>query len=218
MKLTVRIALCTASLAVRLMAADAPAPAPASAAPAAPVDDQKKLEDAIMTRLADHAIKKGDKPVTTGAKTPESEKTGVSQVPDGVSKTDPTMLMPKVEVNQSRITQQRIIEQEKEREIAREKQNSTPTGLDAGLNDEHVSKALAIFGGASAEKRAQISQIRVESLETERDLLDEIARAPTKEEREALKHELDVMRTNRREMEKASWDDRSVGDRSFGGK
>ncbi len=210
MKLSVRIALCTASFAVRLIAADTPAPA----APASPVDEQKKLEDAILTRLADHAIKKGEKPAAAG-KTPESAKTGVSQVPDGVSP-DPTLLMPKVEVNQSRITEQRIIEQKKDLEIAREKQLSTPTGLDSGLNDPGVSKALAIFGGSSAEQRAQVSQIRVESLETERDLLDEIARAPTKEERDALKHELDTMRTNRRELEKAAWDDRSVGDRSPG--
>ncbi len=206
MKYAVRIAVCTAGLAVRLWAADAPA-----APTATPVDEQKKLEDAILTRLADHAIKKGEKPVpaTAAAGKTAPAPAGVSQVPDGVSKEDVTTLMPKLEVNQSRITAQRIQEQKKDLEIAREKQNSTPTVLDTGLNGSGVSKTLAVFGGSSAEQRAAVSQERVSLLESERDLLDEIARAPTKEERDELKHELDQMRAIRRDLEKAPQGDRA---------
>lgn len=195
MKLPLRTALLAAGLALRLAAADAPTPA----APASPADEQKILEQAILERLADHALKKGEKAAPVGA-TDKAAPAPVSGVPDAPA-TDPTMLLPRVEVNQSRITQQAILEHQKDREIALEKKNTTPTPVDSALNDPGVSHVLGVLGGSSSDDRARLAQERVSLLETERDLLDEIARAPTNEERDALQRQLNDLRTMRRELE-----------------
>lgn len=195
MKLPLRTALLAAGLALRLAAADAPTPA----APASPADEQKILEQAILERLADHALKKGEKAAPVGA-TDKAAPAPVSGVPDAPA-TDPTMLLPRVEVNQSRITQQAILEHQKDREIALEKKNTTPTPVDSALNDPGVSHVLGVLGGSSSDDRARLAEERVSLLETERDLLDEIARAPTNEERDALQRQLNDLRTMRRELE-----------------
>ena len=188
--------MCAACLAVRLAAADAPAPtAPISAA-----DEEKKHEQAILDRLAEHSLKKGEKPSTAGG-SGKSATPGVSGVPDAPAKEDATMLLPRVEVNQSRITEQVILEHKKDREIAQEKKNTVPTPVDSALNDPGVSHVLGVLGGSSSDDRARLAEERVSLLETERDLLDEIARAPTKEERVALQRQLDDLRTMRRELE-----------------
>jgi hypothetical protein len=209
-----RTALITGCVAAcRLAAADEtppPAPAPAST----PLtDDQKKLEEAIRIRLAEHALKKGAKATVTATEAsaatanpgaPGANGTGTAAKPGE----DPTMLLPRVEVNKSRVTELAIKLHEKDLEIAREKKNSTPTTLDTALNDPGVSHTLSIFGGASSEDRARLSQERVGLLEAEKDLIEAIAQAKTKEEKDELEKTLTDLKEMRRELERAPRDER----------
>ena len=179
----------------------APTPPPAQ-------DDQKKLEEAIRLRLAEHALHKAAKaapasdtatPPETSA-TPTPAKDATTQV--ATAKEDPATMLPRVEVSKSRITDLAIQLQQKDREIAQEKKNSTPTKLDDTLNDDKVSHSLAIFGGSSADDRARLAQERVGLLEAERDLIEQIAQARTKEERDDLQNQLNELKTMRRELER----------------
>ncbi|MEO6875711.1 MAG: hypothetical protein ABI222_12900 [Opitutaceae bacterium] len=237
MKFPFRTVLVSVCLTLRLAAADPDtdvALPPPSATPApAPVRttaDQKKLEAAIRERLAEHALRKSTKTVATEpipAETPADKNAkpvaasapAVSTAPTkpgasaatataASSKEDSTMLLPRVEVNKTRVTEQLIKEHEKDVEIAREKKNTVPTTLDNALNDSDVSHSLAIFGGSSSDDRARLAQERVSLLEAEKDLLDEIARAPTKEERKELQDQLNELKTMRRELERAPRDER----------
>ena len=148
----VRSVLLAACLTLRLAAADAPAPSPDSAAtPAASpaLDDQKKLEEAIRARLAEHALKKTTMAatVTPAAAQPGTDATGTTAAtpakdagaPPAKPADDPTTLLPRVEVNQSRITALAIKQHEMDVQIAREKKNTKPTALDENLNDPAVS-------------------------------------------------------------------------------
>ncbi|MBI5767065.1 MAG: hypothetical protein HZA93_04670 [Verrucomicrobia bacterium] len=119
------------------------------------------------------------------------------------AKQEPATILPKVEVNRSRINEidGRIIEQE--REIAHEKVNTKPTEVDKALNHPKVAKALSIFGGESSSQRATVASERVKIMEEERDLLETMKAAKTKEERAELQKELEALRSYRRELEKS---------------
>jgi cell division protein FtsB len=75
--------------------------------------------------------------------------------------------------------------------------------LDKALNDSKIAKPLAMFGGESAQFRKQVSNQRVSLMEDEKDLIEAIAQAKTKEEKEELQKELDALRAERRELERA---------------
>ena len=214
--LLLRTTLLTACLALRLAAADTPGPSPASTS-TAPLDDQKKLEEAIRLRLAEHALKKATKaaPPAATATPPSGSPANPAGTPPAAAdaqsaapKDEPTTLLPPVEVSQSRITELAIKQHEMDVQIAREKRNTTPTGLDNSLNDPGVSHTLSIFGGSSSEDRARLAQERVSLLEAEKDLMEEIATARTKEERDDLEKQLNELRTMRRELERAPKDER----------
>lgn len=119
------------------------------------------------------------------------------------AKQAPAAVMPKVEVRRDRITilDQKLAVQEKE--IAREKVNTKPTELDKALNDSRLVKPLSIFGGESAEQRATVAQDRVDVMESEKDLIEAIAYARTKEQKAELQKQLDELRMYRRELEKS---------------
>jgi hypothetical protein len=119
------------------------------------------------------------------------------------AKQEPATVLPKVEVNRSRINEidGKIIEQE--REIAREKQNVKPTELDKALNNPKLSTALSILGGESSQHRATVAGERVKIMEEERGLLEAMKAAKTKEEKAGLQKELDLLRAYRRELEKS---------------
>jgi len=204
-----RTALLTTCLTFRLVAADSPAPSPAtttSPTATSALDEQRKLEEAIQLRLAEHALKKT---ATTAATTPTAtapaKDTGGQPAKPA---DDPTMLLPKVEVSQSRITESAIQLQAKDRQIAQEKKNTKPTGLDVNLNDTEVSHSLSLFGGSSSEDRARLAQERVSLLEAERDLIEQIAIARTDAERDELQKQLNELKTMRRELERAPRDER----------
>ena len=186
-----------------------------SAAEEAPKKQATKEE--IQARLAEHARKKatGESSVRTAAspqKTPAPVSATSAPVAPGTSPTpapapapapDEAKILPKVEVRKGRVTElDRQLEQQN-KEIAREKKNAKPTPLDETLNGPKVSKALALFGGQSSSDRSAIAKERVAMMEEERDMIESISQAPTKEEKEELQKTLDSMRAMRRELEKS---------------
>ena len=215
--LPVRFALLIACLALRLAAADTPASA---------AEDQKKLEEAIRVRLADHALHKASRaappaesatgptatpaPGATAHPAPAPTPTAAAPAgpPAAAPKDEAATQLPRVEVNKSRITELAIALHEKDIEIAREKKAAKPTGLDESMNDPEVAHSLSIFGGASSEDRARLAQERISLLEAEKEIIEEIDQARTKEERDELKKMLNDLKTMRRDLERAPRDER----------
>ena len=118
------------------------------------------------------------------------------------AKQEPATVLPKVEVNRSRVNELNGMIVEQEKEIAREKQNARPTEIDKALNNPKVSKALSIFGGESSSQRATVASERVKIMEEERELLEATKTAKTTDEKAGLQKELDALRAYRRELEK----------------
>lgn len=136
-------------------------------------------------------------PKETLASTKGGEKKQEKEVPP------PPTVMPKVEVRNSRITEldQKIAKQEQA--IAREKENTKSTETDRALNDPKVSRIFSLFGGESSEHRAGIAQERVSLMEAEKDILEAMKTARTKEEKAELQKQLDELKAYRRELEKS---------------
>ena len=114
----------------------------------------------------------------------------------------PTIL-PQMEVKKSRITELDDKLNQQEREIIREKKNTVPTEVDNALNDSKIARAFSIFGGESNQYRANIASERVSMMEDEKDLIEAIAHANTKEEKKELKNQLAEMKKMRRELQKS---------------
>jgi hypothetical protein len=108
-----------------------------------------------------------------------------------------------VEVKKGRITEldQKLAKQEQD--IARERKNLKPSEVDSALNDGKIARPLAIFGGESTQFRQHVASERVELMEAEKDLIEAIARAKTKEEKLELQKQLNELKTVRRELEKS---------------
>jgi hypothetical protein len=126
--------------------------------------------------------------------------TAKSQSP--ARKESPTVL-PKVEVKKGRITEldQKLAKQEQD--IARERKNLKVSEVDSALNDSKVASPLSIFGGESSQFRQRVASERVELMEAEKDLIEAIARAKTKEEKKELQKQLDELKMVRRELDKS---------------
>lgn len=114
---------------------------------------------------------------------------------------EPTVVMPKIDVNRGKIHPLARELFEKEREIAREKELTKPSELDKALNNPKVS--VPLFGGQSTASRASIASERTALLEAEADLIEEIGRARTKEQKAELRKQLDELKKVRRELEHA---------------
>lgn len=178
----------------------------------------------IKARLAEHARKKAAEaeaaraaaakketdtaavaaPVATGA---DAKPAAPADAKDPKAAADtkqeaPTVL-PKVEVKKGKITELDRQLEKQNQEIAREKKNAKPTPLDDTLNGSKVSKVFALFGGQSSDDRANVAKERVAMMEEERDLIEAIAQAQTKEEKAELQKTLDDMRAMRRELEQS---------------
>ncbi|MEI8089855.1 MAG: hypothetical protein WCG63_09715 [Opitutaceae bacterium] len=117
------------------------------------------------------------------------------------SKNETADVLPKVEVRRGRVTEIEREVFEQEREIAREKQKTKSTDLDRALNEPN--KALKIFGGESTQQRETVAKERVSLMESERDILEAIAYAKTKEQKDELRKELEQIRSLRRDLESA---------------
>jgi hypothetical protein len=183
------------------------------------------MKDVIKARLADEAQHKPaaatapTAPAPAPAKTDETAASPVLAKPaSGTSTTpkptpqatkaatpppaEPPTILPKVEVRKSRITELDHQLALKDQEIAREKKNTKPSEVDQALNDAKIAKPLAILGGESSQFRAHVAKERVGLMEEEKDLLEAIAHAKTKKEKEALQKQLDELQATRRELEK----------------
>lgn len=138
----------------------------------------------------------------TGAPAP-TETTEKKAVAKSVEAEQPPTILPKVEVRKTRITElDRQISQQ-EQLIAREKKNTKASEVDRALNDAKIAKPLAIFGGQSDQNRVNIAQERVSLLEAERDIMEAIAHAKTKPEKEELQKQLEQFRAMRRDLDKS---------------
>lgn len=191
-----------------------------------PAPKKQATKEEIQARLAEHARKralgetaaaataastattsKSPSPAATATGAPVATTTspapGSTPGAAAAPAQEPAKVLPKVEVRKGRVTELDRQLEKQNQEIAREKKNTKPTALDDTLNGSKVSSALAIFGGQSSEDRSTIAKERVAMMEEERDMIEAIAQANTKEEKEELQKTLDSMREMRRELEKS---------------
>jgi hypothetical protein len=191
----------------------------ASAAEDAPKKQATKEE--IKARLAEHARKKEKSvpapapaamttaptptaaPVTTSKDKAAPATTSAKDEKAAPPAKEAAAVLPKVDVRKDRITELDRQVEKQNQEIAREKKNTKPTPLDETLNSPKLSKALALFGGQSSDDRSNVAKERVAMMEEERDMIEAIDQARTKEEKEELQKTLDSMRAMRREFEQA---------------
>lgn len=186
-----------------------------------PTKKKQATEEEIQARLAEHARRKSAPTPAADAKrdiappadigapvkskntaaTP-TQKNAKSSAPASSPADNPAVLPP-VDVRKDRITELDRQLEKQNKEIAREKKNTKPTPLDESLNGPKVSKVFALFGGQSSEDRSNIASERVAMMEEEREMIEAIDQATTKEEKEQLQKTLDSMRTMRRELERA---------------
>jgi hypothetical protein len=194
--------------------------ASASAEDNTPSANARQMLKARLEQEAEHPSPKPAPPASNSAPsanaaTPAGEKSPIllaapapaDAPPAAPTKLDPqkepATVLPKLQVNKGRITKldQELAKQDQE--IAREKKNTKPTDLDKALNDSKIAKPLAMFGGESTQFRQQVASERVSLMEDEKDIIEAIAHAKTKDEKAQLQKQLDALRAERRELEKA---------------
>lgn len=205
------LALITAGFTAAVFAADeetAKKPARNEAMRAQMIEDAKKQAAAAPTAApATTAASKASPPANpiianTAEKAPPTAPAApVTSAAATKPADEPATVLPKVEVNRSKLHPLARELYEKEKEISREKQLTKPTELDKALNDPKVT--LPLFGGQSTASRASIASERTALLEAEADLIEEIGRAKTKEQKAELRKQLDELKKVRRDLEHA---------------
>lgn len=119
--------------------------------------------------------------------------------------TDAPAVLPQVEVRKGKFSERdyRLAQElnQQEQAIERERRNLKTTETDRALNDSQVSRTLSIFGGNSAAFRQRVASERVELLEAEKDIIEQIAIAQQPEEKKALQRQLDELRAMRRQLD-----------------
>jgi outer membrane biosynthesis protein TonB len=113
---------------------------------------------------------------------------------------EPATMLPAVEVSRSKINELNRQIHEQDIAIEREKKNTKSTELDKALNDPKVS--IPILGGQTTQYKTTVASERVSLMEEERDILEEMKLAKTKEDKAELQKELDEVRILRRDLEK----------------
>lgn len=198
-----------------------------------PVEKRSSAKDAMRAQMLEDAKKQNAKPVTTAptpAKpsntTPAPAKTSATTptpaatatAPDKKENapaapaapvatteagkpTEPATVLPKVEVNRSKLHPLARELYETEKELAREKQLTKSSELDKALNNPKVT--LPLFGGQSTASRTSVASERAELIQAEADLVEEIGRANTKEQKAELRKQLEELKKVRRELEHA---------------
>lgn len=160
---------------------------------------KKEPSTPVAPAAADKAKKQEPPPATTKAADSTGETAKPAVTPDKTTAPGAAATLPQVEVKKSKITELDHELHEQERNIAREAKNAKPTEADNALNSAAINPTL--FGGASAKVRSEVAQERLELMEFEKDLTEQIAHAKTKEEKAALKKQLDDLRAIRRNLE-----------------
>ncbi|MFM9091586.1 MAG: hypothetical protein ACKOUK_07600, partial [Verrucomicrobiota bacterium] len=119
--------------------------------------------------------------------------------------TDAPAVLPQVEVRKGKFSERdyRLAQElnQQDQAIERERRNLKTTETDRALNDSQVSRTLSIFGGNSAAFRQRVASERVELLEAEKDIIEQIAIAQQPEEKKALQRQLDELRAMRRQLD-----------------
>lgn len=200
--MTARIAVLALLTATMLHAEEAPKSSARELLKARVAEDAKKTEPrkAAPATNAGEASSPNSKPAAATSPEPKSDASPAA-ANAAAAKQSPTVL-PKVEVKKGRITEldQKLAKQEQD--IAREKKNLKSSEVDNALNDAKVARPLAIFGGDSTQFRKGVASERVELMEAEKDILEAMAHAKTKEEKAALQKQLDALKAMRRELDK----------------
>jgi len=180
------------------------------------------VRDALRARAAEDAKKapaaKTPAP-TTGNRTPTAAKTPAAPGPaagsdsgeSAATKTEgeksSTTVLPKMEVRKGKFSERdyQLAQdlQKQDQEIEREKRNLKVSETDAALNNAKVSSALSVFGGESASYRKRVAAERLELLEAEKDIIEQIAIAQKPEEKQLLQKQLDELREMRRQLDKS---------------
>ena len=196
-------------LAVAARAADepeAPRPSAREILRARVAEDAKKKGSAVKSAPVQPASKAAPAQAPATPATATKEEAPAQPIPAPANKTatgkDPATVLPKVEVKKERLTVLDVEIAKQEEAIARERKNVKTTEADLALNDMKVAKPLAIFGGESAQFRKRVAAERVELMEAEKDILEAMKRARTREEKAELQKQLDELRTARRELDK----------------
>lgn len=204
------------ALPLALFAASLPFPVFAAEATEASEAPKTSMKSVLKARIAEDAKKAESKgaapkqaapaavsPVSQAASPPPASTPATAAASSRKDTArEPATVLPKVEVKKSRITvlDQQLAKQEED--IARERKNLKPSETDLALNDAKIAQPLAIFGGESAQFRQRVASERVQLMEAEKDIIEAIARARTKEEKAALQKQLDEIRAFRRELDK----------------
>lgn len=203
------------ALPLALLAASLPFPVFAADAPEAPEAPRTSMKSVLKARIAEDAKKaeaKGAAPKQAApaaapatpatSATPASTPAAAAASSRKETAKEPATVLPKVEVKKSRITvlDQQLAKQEED--IARERKNLKPSEVDLALNDAKIAQPLAIFGGESTQFRQRVASERVQLMEAEKDIIEAIARARTKDEKAELQKQLDEIRAFRRELDK----------------
>jgi len=200
-----------------ILAASLPFPVSAADAPEAPEAPKTSMKNLLKARIAEDAKKAetktavpkqaapatGSSPASPAAATTPAATPATTAAPSRKETSrEPATVLPKVEVRKSRITvlDQQLAKQEED--IARERKNLKPSEVDLALNDAKIAQPLAIFGGESTQFRQRVASERVQLMEAEKDIIEAIARARTKEEKAELQKQLDEIRSFRRELDK----------------
>lgn len=205
------------ALALALSAA-ALAQTPPAEQPEAP---RSSVRDALRARAAEDAKKapptkatpptNANRPAATNpvpaAPTPaETAAAAPSEAAKPEGDKSAATVLPKMEVRKGKFSERDYqLAQDlhrQEQEIEREKRNLKVTEADAALNNSKVTSALSVFGGESAQFRKRVAAERVELLEAEKDIIEQIAIAQKPEEKKLLQKQLDELREMRRQLDK----------------
>jgi len=208
------------ALCLAILAASLPLAAFAAEEPEAPKTSMKSVLKARIAEDARKAEAKKAVPTKSAASPASANPTAATAAPAAAtppatapdpaiasstrkdSAKEPATVLPKVEVKKSRITvlDQQLAKQEED--IARERKNLKASEVDLALNDAKIAAPLAIFGGESSQFRQRVASERVQLMEAEKDIIEAMARARTKQERAELQKQLDEIRGFRRELDK----------------
>ncbi|HVU24288.1 MAG TPA: hypothetical protein VHE13_09200 [Opitutus sp.] len=191
-------------------AADAAGPAtPAATAESLAEPKHQATVAEIRARLLEHLRKKTDENRPAHAKDAKEEKPAKADAKAappataGAKPAEPAHVLPKYEIKQMPITELDLKLAKQNREIAQEKKNTEATPLDETLNGKKVSHFLSFLGGQSSDQRASVASERVYIMEQEKDLIEAIADAQTKEDKAELEKALADLRKTRRELEQS---------------
>ena len=186
---------------------EAPRPSARELLRARIAEDAKKKGPALKSAPAQAPAKAAPTQTPPGAAAPAKEEAPAQPIPAPANNTatgkGPATVLPKVEVKKERLTVLDVEIAKQEEAIARERKNVKTTEADLALNDSKIAKPLAIFGGESAQFRKRVAAERVELMEAEKDILEAMKRARTREEKAELQKQLDELRIARRELDKA---------------